>query len=88
MISNFCKSYLALGGVQILDPVPAAATKPAELAPNERRDPTDPYCPKWCRYACTGAWMAGQCLIRIPEATKAIMTRPAEPVQICKKEMR
>ena len=58
--------------------------KPAELAPTERRDPADPYCPKWCRYACTGAWRTGQCLIRIPEAARAIMTSPAEPVQICK----
>jgi hypothetical protein len=79
MISNFCKSYLALGGVQILDPVPVA-TKPAELALYERRDPVDPYCPKWCQYACTGAWRTGRCLIRIPEATKAITTGPAEPV--------
>jgi hypothetical protein len=87
MTPPFSPAYLKAQGVQILDPVPAA-TKPAELAPNERRDPANPYCPKWCRYACTGAWRTGQCLIRIPEATKAIMTRPAEPVQICKKEMR
>ncbi len=42
MILPFNPAYLKAQGVQILDPVPAATTKPAELPPNERRDPADP----------------------------------------------
>ena len=47
--------------------------KPEELKDRERRTPSDPYCPFWCPYQCTGDWKNGHCLIRIPEATKEIM---------------
>lgn len=46
---------------------------PIDEVPQERRrDPTDPYCPSWCPYQCTGQWKRGECLIRIPAVTKQI----------------
>lgn len=45
---------------------------PEPCKPAERRDQTDPYCPIWCPYQCTGSWKKAQCPIRIPAATKAL----------------
>ena len=37
-----------------------------------RKDPAEPYCPRWCPYTCVGGYKAGSCPIRGPEATKVL----------------